>query len=117
MPPAHIGTGILCNACFHAAASCRAYRTTRIPWITRPPSALGRPPPTLDHDPAAGWITPWLPVKPCCQAADGRRRRPAFNGLFARFIVEATDQCGRIWLSAQSRRYMFMSVWYGKDIS
>jgi hypothetical protein len=63
MPPAHIGTGILCNACFHAAASCRAYRTTRIPWITRPPSALGRPPPTLDHDPAAGWITPWLPVK------------------------------------------------------
>ena len=43
--------------------------------------------------------------------------RSGFKGLFARFIVEATAQCGRIRLSAQSRRYMFMSVWYGKDIS
>jgi hypothetical protein len=79
MPPAHIGTGILCNACFHAAASCRAYRTTRIPWITRPPSALGRPPPTLDHDPAAGWITPWLPVK-CVHDLPRQPRRHGRSG-------------------------------------
>jgi transposase len=69
----------------------------------------------------AGDLTPvWVPTPEHEALRDLVRQRygvQSFNGLFARFIGEATAQCGRIRLSAQSRRYMFMSVWYGKDIS